>query len=166
MNVFECFIISGHGNIVKRNRFHSNLWKILLRYGRCNLSATICSEIEAQQNIAFIDSSFFGFDDTRLKKLIGDILFIIAFAPFCKVGCRLAFSMNQKIISVFYTLPSFIAVHGIVPSDHGNQLRLLSIKFFFQLRNSIHRISWSRITTVSKGMNKYIIHRRCFQNSH
>ena len=115
-------IVICHRHKMKITFLHSMGSKILLVKGLGQLSPSVCSEIKKHHHITILNGCnrliVSPYSDVRFYKLICRTTRITLLDGFNKICCCIALTMNQKIISLFYSFPTFVSIHGIVaPND-------------------------------------------------
>ncbi len=55
----------------------------------------------------------------RFDEFVGHAFIVALLYGGCHVGRLGAFAFDEKIVGFFDAFPSFVAVHGVIASDHG-----------------------------------------------
>ena len=69
-----------------------------------------------------LDTSFRTVNDDRLQELIRQILLVVLLYGLHNVLSLLSLSLHKPINSDLDPLPSLVAIHSIIPSNHGRNL--------------------------------------------
>ena len=65
-------------------------------------------------------------------------------------------AMDERVVCHFYALPSFVAVHGIIPAGNAGDLPGGGGHMRFQFLNKTQPAFGIRVAAVGEGMNQYI----------
>ena len=76
MHVLKRIVIACHGHVIQRKFFHSEIWKILLVKGHGNFATTVCSEVEADDNISFFNGLVIPFNLNGFNKFVGNAIHV------------------------------------------------------------------------------------------
>ena len=110
---------------MQRQVFSYHIRHIQLGKYLCDFPAPVCSEIKTDSNIAILNSRewllIFCNDHSWFYKFIGNIFIVRIFNCRNRISGFFTNPIYQSIISKFYSFPSFIPIHGIIPAaNRGN----------------------------------------------
>ena len=161
MKAFKCCIIRCHCAIMQWYCFHSLVREIFLGKGNSELPCPVITKVNKDNHISFLDCSYritiiINHDD-RFHKLISNTCIIRLLHGTEYVGCRCSFAVDNKVVSLLNSFPSFIPVHCIISSYKRSYL---TVRFAQVVEQVLHiSLSASRIgiTSVTKAMYKNLL---------
>ena len=117
----ELGIVRGHRAVIERHRVHSLLRHILLRQGDGQLLGPVITVVEEDHHVIRTDHAdriaVLVDPHDRLHELVGYPLVVGFLHGQHHIGRVLALTLDQQVVGLLHTLPTFVAVHGVVAAD-------------------------------------------------
>ena len=130
VHALETGIVRCHTIVLQARYCHHALFRhVLLSKHHSQFLGTVVAVVEENHYIAFLDCTIHRRIIDSFHKLIG-YTFVIRFLHGSHhVRSLLAFTFHQKVVSLFHTFPTLVAVHGIETADDGSNdaARLLAL---------------------------------------
>ena len=138
---------------------HAQLREVFLGQDLCNFTAPVCSEVIAYHCIISSNGSkgfiVFSGDDDGFDELICGVFSIGRFNGICCGDSCGALSINHGIVGKLDPFPSFVTVHGIIPSDDRSNFTGRTFQMLFKGSNKTKPTLRIGITSISECMNIY-----------
>ena len=122
MYILKVSIVGRHRVILQvLNGVHSLIGHIGLGQHLCEFFGTVVTEVEENHHIALFYLSLNSSVGNGFDKFIGHFFGITLMHCLHHVRCFLAHTTYQQVVSLFHSIPSLVAIHGIkAPYDTGN----------------------------------------------
>ena len=134
MHALETGIVRRHAIVLQaRYRRHALLRHVLLSEHYGQLLGTVVAVVEENHHVAFLDSSVDRRIVDSLHKFVGHAFVVRLLHGSHHIRCLLALAFHQKVVSLFHTLPTLVAVHGVETADDGSDDATRLFAFSLQL---------------------------------
>ena len=162
VHALEAGVIRRHAEILQTgDRVHTCLRHILLCQNDCQLLRTVVAVVEEDHHVALFDDSYrlaiLHMDD-RFDELVCHALCVrLLHGLHHALGC-LALALNQQVVSLFHTLPTFVAIHRIVTTNDRSDLTAGCLQVVGQCLDKALSALRIRVTTIHEAMYEALLH--------
>ena len=136
---------------------HTFLCKILLSKHLCKLFGTVVTEVDEDNNVAFLNRSVNSRVINSLNKLVGYTFSIAFFHSLYHVGSLLSFTLYKQIVSLFHSIPTLVTVHSIEASYNTCNACTIIFTYLFNVSNETFATLRVGITSVHETVYEDIL---------
>ena len=136
---------------------HTLLCHILLRENVGKFLCSVVAEVEENNHIALANGSVYVCIGDWLDELIGNSVGITFLYRFHHIGSLFSFRLNKKVVSLFHTFPTLIAVHCVEATNDRCDVRTVGVANLLYVGNKACTALRVGIATVHKAMHINIV---------
>ena len=158
VHTLEALVVVGHGDVVQVQGRHSVVFEGFLGQRLGDFSASVGAEVEAQHHVSGADHTVHTLDAERLHKLVCDPLVVVRLDASNGRFMLRVHLPEQGAVGLGHSLPAFVAVHGVVPTVHCGDARLLVRQVGFQILQVGGSHLRRRVAAIGERMDDTIGH--------
>ena len=165
-DAFERVVVVGHGDVMQRQRLHAVLGEGLLRQGHGDFTATVCPEVEADDDVSGSDGSIHPFHGKRHDELVRDSLVVARLNARQRVTKGSLGPSQQGFVAESNSLPTGISVHGVISTVHRRHTRVGASKVGLQRLHVAQTSLWSRVSAIGECVHEHVIQSETLDHIH
>ena len=134
VHALERCVVGSHAVVLESgDGLHSLLGHVLLSEHLSELLGAVVAEVDEDNHVALLDGSVnLGIVD-RLDELVGNA-FLVAFLHSLHHALGLlSLALYEQVVSLFHTVPTLVAVHGIETSHDGSDVSIVLLTHLREL---------------------------------
>ena len=156
-HVFEVSVIGCHCEITQPfHDVHTLAGHVLLGEYSSQLLGAIVSEVDEDDCVSFFDGAICLGVVNRLDKLVGHLFSVTTLHSPDHVVSLVALSLHKQVVSLFHTVPTLVAIHGVEATHDACDGGSVGVAMFLQPLDKARATLGVCVASVHEAVHKNV----------